>query len=231
MQKIKIINFFLILSIILGLYYLFIININKFIKNNDNTIISYKNNYNYDNSEDNVFENILSNPKIETITKLELEQILNNDLLLNLISEFSKTTVSETLNNLKENGNLNLYVIKPSNYDFNLIYLSNQNGTLAFSLDGKNIAYSILLPGVLNNLELENIMETIESASKCIKDKLNKIGLTNSIGFEITSIRKSYQKEYNNNYGSIYYIEDVKHNIKITYNYTYDTIYSLILGF
>ena len=58
MQKIKIINFFLILSIILGLYYLFIININKFIKNNDNTIISYKNNYNYDNSEDNVFENI-----------------------------------------------------------------------------------------------------------------------------------------------------------------------------
>lgn len=234
MKKKEYIEFIILFVLILSINHLFISNILMFVKNNDNTIIGYPNNYKIDYRTENIVGNILHDSEIRIINENELKELMDNPFLVNLIKSFYPLKSTEKTNEfLKISGPTNINYVEPNYYNYDIIYMDVASGTLAFSTDGKNIIYTILLPNnyFQNNYIDEDDAGTVESASERIKKKLNDLGITEKFDFEITNIRKAYSSEYNIEYSNVYYIEDTKHNIKITYEYTNDVIYYLQVGF
>lgn len=232
MKKNEYIKFITILGLIIGAYLLFISNISLFIKNKENTIISYPNVYKYTYESDSVIQNILTRSNIGMINSNQLNEIINNPALVNLFYRFNPfDSEEETLNYLKSKGEDNINYIKDNVYGLDIYYINLKSGELAFTSDYQNILYSITLPnGYFENLYVDGDIgnDTIEKASERVKKKITDLGI---LDFEITSIRKAFNSEYDLDYRAVYHVEDSKHNIKVTYEYKEDLIYYLEVGF
>lgn len=232
MKKYEYIRFFIILGIILIGYALFISNISLFIKGKENTLIYYPNIYKYTYDSDSVVQNILTRSNIGIINSNQLNEIMNNHQLVNLFYHFNPFDSEEdTFNYLKSKGKDNINYIKDNIYGLDIYYINLDSGELAFTSDYQNILYSITLPNnYFENLYVDEDIgnDTIEKASERVKKKLTDLGI---LDFEITSIRKAFNSEYDLDYRAVYHVEDSKHNIKITYEYKEDLIYYLEVGF
>lgn len=232
MKKYEYIRFFIILGIILIGYALFISNISLFIKGKENTLIYYPNIYKYTYDSDSVVQNILTRSNIGIINSNQLNEIMNNHALVNLFYRFYHFDSEEdTFNYLKSKGKDNINYIKDNIYGLDIYYINLDSGELAFTSDYQNILYSITLPNnYFENLYVDEDIgnDTIEKASERVKKKLTDLGI---LDFEITSIRKAFNSEYDLDYRAVYYVEDSKRNIKVTYEYKEDLIYYLEVGF
>ena len=222
-----------ILAIFIFLYYLLMHNIDYFIASYDNKILSFKNNITLDNQNDNIISMILgSNADIEVATPNDLEVLLNNEFMINMLSnimEISKDEVKMALSKVAMEGNANI-VKNLNNYDSDIIALSTlDNYVIIFSLDAKNIFINKLLSGescfyTPNDNDLENVY-------KYINDFVSKNKILENYNFKITNIRFADGSEYDNKTGLVYFIEDNKNHIEMIYSLSCNEIYSLQIGF
>lgn len=225
---------FIILFIgILGFYFLCITNIDLFITHYDSKIMSYENKYKAEKIYNNIIATLLNNSKITVSTIDDLEEIISSDYLIDILSYFLNLTKKETINYLKESINKKqINTLYSSYYKEKIIYITNPNYVIIFTMDGKNVYYNKYLDGeTCREINDDTASENIDNISSNTNRIMDTIGIKKNIGFEITSIRKAYDFEYNDEFSRVYFIFDKKNNIKITYNLDCNVIYILELGF
>ncbi len=225
--------FIILFLCILGIYLLCITHIDIFITNYEGHIMSYKNSFNADNPYNNIIYTILNDNKVEVATLDDLNDIVSSKRLMSLLSYFLELPEDETIIYLtKYTKQKMINIIYTDIYELPVIYITTNTYTIMFTLDGKNIYYNKFLSG--ETCEKSNVSSTnssIDTISNNVNKIIDRIGIKNSVGFEITSIRKAYTADYYELYGSVYYIEDKTHDIKITYQLDCDVVYILTVGF
>lgn len=225
--------FIILFLSILGIYLLCITHIDFFITDYEGKIVDYKNNFNAESQYNNIIYHILNNYEVNIATLDDLNDIRSSKNLLNLLSYFFELTPEETLSYLtKYTEQKMLNIIYTDAYELPVIYITTDKYTIIFTLDGKNIYYNKYLSGeTCERSNVSSVQSSIDTISTNVNKIINDIGVKNNVGFEITSIRKAYTSDYYELYGSVYFIEDKTHNIKITYQLDCDVIYILQVGF
>lgn len=233
MRKKDYLLFIIIFFSILGIYLLCITNIDIFISDYETKILSYENNFNPKEQYNNIIYNILNENEVEIATFEDLDNITSSNYLLNILSYFFELSKDETINFLeKYTAQKMVNIIYTKYYEAPIIYITSDSYTLIFSLDGKNIYYNKYLSGeTCSRFNVSSTNSSIDVISNNVNKIMNNIGVKENIGFDITSIRKAYTQEYYEFYGSVYFIEDKTHNIKITYQLDCDVVYILQVGF
>lgn len=227
-------DYFLFITLflsILGIYLICIMNIDLFITNYDNKIINRTNNFNAKDQYSNIIQPLL-NEEITLSTMDETNKIISSDYLISMLSYFfevPKEKMETYLIKLTLQKMIN--TIHSKYYDTEVIYITSESYTIIFTIDGKNIYYNKYLSGETCPKNAEESHNSIDIISTNVNNIMNKMGITSNIGFDITSIRKAYTSEYYELYGSVYFIEDKTHDIKITYHLNCDNLYILQLGF
>lgn len=231
MRKREYIKFIILFSIFLGVYFLCITNANIFIKNYDDKIITYQNNYKLDTTSNNILNYIFDGSEFRVGNFEDLEEIFNNSYTMDLLSNFLEKNddeMNEYLNNLVKSNMVS--IINSRFYDEELIYLTEPEYTIVLTKNGENIYYNRFLKGdTCTNIESND--SSIEIITKNVQNQIENLGITKKIGFNITSIRKSPSTEFKELYGKVYYIEDSENDLKILYEVNCDKIYNLSLGF
>ena len=91
-----------ILIIFMCFYYLLMNNIDIFLTNYDNKILTFNNKINLDNQNDNIISMILgSEADIEVATEEDIKPLINNEFMINILSnlmEISQEEVKTDLN-------------------------------------------------------------------------------------------------------------------------------------
>lgn len=233
MRKKDYLLFIIIFFSILGIYLLCITNIDIFISDYETKILSYENNFNPEEQYTNIIYSILNENEVEIATFEDLDNITSSNYLLNILSYFFELSKDETINFLeKYTAQKMVNIIYTKYYEAPIIYITSDSYTLIFSLDGKNIYYNKYLSGeTCSRFNVSSTNSSIDVISNNVNKIMNNIGVKENIGFDITSIRKAYTQEYYEFYGSVYFIEDKTHNIKITYQLDCDVVYILQVGF
>lgn len=233
MRKRDYLIFIVIFLSILGIYFLCISNIDLFITNYDHKIMSHKNNYKFENECDNIVGDLLYNSDITVSTIDDLEKIISSDYLLNILSYFFNLNEKEVKEFLKKSvDEKNINTLYSDIYDSEIIYIASDRQVIIFTMDGKNIYYNKYLDGeTCEKTNVASVSENIENISNNTNKIMEDIGVKDTIGFKITSIRKAFDFEYNDLYSRVYFIFDKKNNIKITYNLDCNIIYILKVGF
>ena len=222
-----------ILIIFMVFYYIFMNNINIFLTNYDNKTLTFNNKITLDNQNDNIISMILgSEADIEVATEEDIKPLINNEFMINILSNLMKISqeevkivLSKTI--LEENANI---VKNLNNYDSDIIVLSTlDNYVIIFSLDFKNIFINKLLDGkscfyTPNDNDLENVY-------KNINEFVTKNKILENYDFKITNIRFADGSEYDNKTGLVYFIQDNKNQIKMIYSLSCNDVYSLQIGF
>lgn len=231
MKKIDYIKFMLIFSIFLGIYILCITNANIFIKNYDDKIITYQNNYNFDTTSNNILNYIFDGSEFRVGIVKDLEEIFENQYTLNLLSNLLEKSNNEIIEYLSYLVNANrISIIKSKFYDEELFYLPEAKFTIILTSNGENIYYNRYLNGdTCKNIEPND--SSIDDIKKNIETHMKNLGLTKKIDFNITSIKKSSSTEFKELYGKVYNIEDSENDLKILYEANCDKIYNFSLGF
>lgn len=233
MRKKDYLLFIIIFFSILGIYLLCITNIDIFISDYETKILSYENNFNPEEQYTNIIYSILNENEVEIATFEDLDNITSSNYLLNILSYFFELSKDETINFLeKYTAQKMVNIIYTKYYEAPIIYITSDSYTLIFSLDGKNIYYNKYLSGeTCSRFNVSSTNSSIDVISNNVNKIMNNIGVKENVGFDITSIRKAYTQEYYEFYGSVYFIEDKTHNIKITYQLDCDVVYILQVGF
>lgn len=233
MRKKDYLLFIIIFFSILGIYLLCITNIDIFISDYETKILSYENNFNPEEQYTNIIYSILNENEVEIATFEDLDNITSSNYLLNILSYFFELSKDETINFLeKYTAQKMVNIIYTKYYEAPIIYITSDSYTLIFSLDGKNIYYNKYLSGeTCSRFNVSSTNSSINIISNNVNKIMNNIGVKENVGFDITSIRKAYTQEYYEFYGSVYFIEDKTHNIKITYQLDCDVVYILQVGF
>ena len=233
MKKGSYIKFLCLFIIIIGVYFIWITHIDFFINNYENKVISYQNNYKLSQNSYNIIEVMLNEGKMRMGTLEDLENILQMDYPLQILNYFfNNKNIEETKIYLEKLAEENMFgVISTSYYEEEIIYITLSNGIIALTKDGKNIYYNNYLNGVTCSNEEISKNKNIEVITENINKYMHDYHITNYYNFEITSIRKAPNIEYNGIYGEVYYIEDIENSIKMTYELKCNAIYNMQIGF
>lgn len=217
---------------ILVIYLLCITNIDIFIPKYEDTIIEHENKFKANNFYNNIIFTLLNESDMQVTSLTELNEIASSEELISLISYFLDLNKGDAIRFIEKKilSKMVNTIITPY-YDSKVIYFTSDSYTMIFTMDGKNIYYNKFLSGESCTQNNEKNPESIDLISDNINKIMNKIGIKQNIGFDITSLRKAYTSEYYELYGHVYFIEDKTHNIKVTYELDCDIIYVLQVGF
>lgn len=232
-MKIKgIIEFITILIIVLLLYFVFILNIDKITLSYNGRLADYNNTYYKASQEPQVLDEIRKmseNNENKDVPKEVIKSIQNNKIIRNIIKEFSVVAeegVSKYVEGLKRDRKID-YISEE-----NIIYIKEDSYELAFTLDINNIIYQEAT-NVTQDINWEDKEITIENKYdiyKKVEKELERLGITEKFNFEPESIYFSYALK-----GELdsdgYIIEDNKNEVKLNVRSPDYTIEKMQIGF
>lgn len=236
-----IINYSVIVLIVVMVYIFFITGIEKIIPTYQNNLQTHENNKNKevkqtkDGEIEKYIEQLLAteNENIESLSKNELEELLQNNTVSKLSKKFTQ--------NRKVNQT-NTAVLKLKDEKIGEIYNMSiainsknrqENYKMIFTKDMKNIylAYygynqSLAEQGSIIKKENTSGIEDTNKIVEKLKRQLEEMGMKLSSPLEPDIM---YWREYD--ISSTYIIEDTKNNLTLVYDIVQDRILRLTLGF
>lgn len=234
-MKVKaIFKFILVFSIVIGIYFAIILNIDSFMISYQGKLEEYKNVYYKErNSETSVLSKLqYLEEKYEDISKEEIEKIKNNEIIKNIMCKNLEIREDELEGYIKKLMQKDR--IKLIRHDFDIIYIQESSYEIAFSIDGNHIVYEERTEFQYNRgWEAQKITE--EDKNKIYKEiekELEKLGITKKFRFDPGAIYIKYYNEIIADWdGEVYVVEDNTNHMRLEFEVPSYTITSLQIGF
>lgn len=234
-MKVKaIFKFILVFSIVIGIYFAIILNIDSFMISYQGKLEEYKNVYYKErNSETSVLSKLqYLEEKYENISKEDIEKIKNNEIIKNIMCknlEIKEDELEGYIEKLMWQDRIKLI-----RHNFDIIYIQESYYEIAFSTDGNNIVYEARTGFQYNrNWEAQKITE--EDKNKIYKEmekELEKLGITKKFHFDPGAIYIKYYNEIIADWdGEVYVVEDNTNHMRLEFEVPSYTITSLQIGF